>query len=260
VRQYTGEWFTPAHGYDARKPPSFGRRMAVLKYYRKIQELTSVETQVYTPKRGEKREAFNYTGQRGYGKFTKAIVRKVSPDQNLQFSIDKTRPKDHRFVATDVNTGRRYYNIPARMFDGDSIDTDFYRETLDEYAGDAEFFLITAGEAYMWGAGGGKAQIAAKLSEIFRNYSATQFDAHDKNSSYYGNWFRGVTGFTSRFDILPEIGRARKRQREYRERYGITTARKYRRLLGYDNNGNRLMGVFENGTLIEIHSMTWERK
>lgn len=251
VRPFTGEWFTPAHGYDARKPPSFGQRMAVLKYYRKIQELTAVETQVYTPKRGEKAEAFSYTGQTGFRKFTKALVRKVSKDQEYHFELDRSRPKGHRFIAVDQR-GRRHYRIPEQYFDGEDIDADTYRELLEEYASDAEFFLINAGEAYMWGAGGGKRQIANKLAEIFRNYSATQFDAHDKNSSYYGNWFRGVTGFTSRSEILPEVRQALQARADYRRRHNIQTAQKSRQLLDYGPNGRRMIGHFENGRMVSV--------
>lgn len=254
VRQYTGDAFKAARGYDMRNAPNFGKKMAVLKYYRKVQSLMSSETVVYTPKRGEKAEAFNYTGQTGFRKFVKAIVRKISPDQDLSFEIDKTMPRGHRFTAVDNNTGRRYWNLPARLFMDDTLDWQQFSKIIKEYAPEAEFFLIQAGETYMWGAGGGPDAIAQKLAEVFRNYSAKQFDAHDKNSSYYGNWFGGISGFTSRFDVMPRIATALQNRRNYREKYRMHPTRSYRRL------NNDMMGVFENGTLISIHPVTWERK
>lgn len=275
--------------------------MAVLKYYRKLLELTSQGYQTYTPKRGEKTEAFNYTGQTGYRKFTKAIIRKPNPKADLKFRVDMSRPKGTRFTATDKNTGREYYNIPARYFQEKHMDTPFkvhalealggveidgmefdseddaieyiedsfrgmlqrvdketvlrlyYEWVLQEHAERAQFFLIGAGESYMWGAGGGRASIAEKLQEIFKTYSETNFNANDKNSSYYGNWFTGVTAFTTRFDILPQMGEAIRKRREYREKFKMHPTRNYRKLK------NGLLGVFENGRLIETIVMTWDR-
>jgi hypothetical protein len=266
VRQYTGDAFSASNGYALNRKPNFGQRMAVLKYYEKIAEMTATPYQVYTPKKREKREAFSFTGQAGFRKFKKAIIRKTDDAQRFTFTLDKSRPRGSRFVAIDAQTGRRYYNIPAALFMDASLDEDLvdeneaiFRQIIDEHAGDAKFFLIQAGDAYMWGAGGSERLIAKKLAEVFRNYSPNHFDPYDKNSSYYGNWFRGLTGFTSQYDALPKIAEAQERRRDYRARMHIGP-RKYRRLLGYDDQGNRLLGEFENGELINIKPMTWERE
>jgi hypothetical protein len=261
--------------------PNFGQRMAVKKYFDKIQELTNVETQVYTPKRGEKTEAFAYTGQTGYRKFTKAIVRKISPAQKLTFKVDKTRPRGSRFVVTDKTTGRIFLNIPARLFEPDYYEPEFYDwvaelfgfgETddavdyiqtippddanelyseyiLETYAGDAEFFLINAGESYIWGAGGDRKSIARKIRKYKEQYSATNFDVNDKNSHYYGNWLRGVTGFGSRFDVLDRIGEAQAKRRAFRDKFKMESGVNYRRLK------NGLIGEFRNGQLVRSFSI-----
>ncbi len=293
VRQYTGDAFKPARGYTLTKKLNFGQRMAVLKYYNKIQELSSVETVTYKPKRGEKTEVFDYTGQRGYRKFDMAIIKKISPTQDLKFSFDKTRPKGQRFMVTDKTTGRVHMHIPARLFkeDIEDYEPDFYKyiairyslegedeaEVLDQalsivqemdeeeatsqyydfviskYAEGARFFLIESGESYMWGSGGGQEQIARKLVELFKTYSATNFDANDKRSSYYGNWFRGVTAFTSRYEILPRMGEQIIKRKTYREKWKMHPTRNYRELK------NGLLGVFEDGRLVETIVQTWKR-
>ena len=231
--------------------------MAVLKYFRKVKELTATGAVTYTPKRGEKNEAFAYTGQTGWRKFKVAIIRQVSPDSELTAFVDPARPKGSRFVVRDKKTGRSYYNIPAKAFltdidpDDDVIDTDHFRQVIEDHAADAEFFLINSGDTYMWGSGGGRDQVAEKLGALFRNYSAQQFDPYDKNSSFYGNWFKGVTGFTSRYDILDQVGEHIRAKREYRAKWKMHPTRTYRELK------NGMLGVFENGRLVETIAQTW---
>lgn len=257
VRKYTGDNFTASKGYDARKPLSRGRKSTITKYYNKIMELTSVATQVYRPKPKEKREAFNYTGQTGYNKFAVAIVRKDEPSQNFRFEIDQTKPKGTRFTAIDRQTGRRYYHLPAHLFNHETLDASEYAAVIEDYTPDAEFYLIQAGESYMGGAGGDAESIGEKLVELFRNYSSTQFDANDKNSHYFGNWFRGVRPFTSRFDAFPLINKYYDSRDKFRKTTGIT--KRYRRLLGYGAGGRRLVGEFENGTLVQTHELSQRR-
>jgi len=219
--------------------------MAIERYYNKIVELTARETVTYKPKRGEKTEAFAYTGQTGWRKFAVAIIHKPDRSARLTYQIDRSRPKGSRFVVTNRNTGQRYYHIPAKAFlwfedydlppefaaylaslgidPNDLSEEELYQYVIEFYAEDAEFFLIQAGEAYMWGAGGGREQVAEKIKTIINNYGEALFDASDPNSSYYGNWFKGVTGFTDRFDAFPMINTARAKIRARRERYKIRT-------------------------------------
>jgi len=231
VRRYTGDKFTPAKGYDARRL-NFGQRMAVLKYFNKIQQLTAKPFVEYTPRRGEKTEAFNYTGQKGYRAFTKAIVYHPDPTHKISFEVDKSLPKGSRFTVVDSgpkNAPRspsRYFQIPARYFVAnweDYADTfeEYIQLILDEYAPGAELFLIKAGDGYMWGAGKGRSNLAAKLTELMQNYSAAFYDPNNKQSSYFGNWFQGVMAFTSRFDAFPAINRGLTVKREYAKRYRL---------------------------------------
>lgn len=265
VRRYTGDHFTSKNGYDARKPLNFGQRMAILKYAEKIDELLSKPVTEYRPKRGEKTEAFEYTGQKGFRFFDVALVHTPDTSAEFEFKLDKSRPKGSRFVPTNKKTGQRYYHIPAKVFlDPDNLPDDFnewlteqgiWVDDLSEdelnayiiqfYAEDAEFYLIQAGESYMWGAGGGADAVAAKVSLILNNYGPSMFAANDRKSSYYGNWFRGVTGFTNRFDIVPSIGEAQRRRRERAAKYKISVDRKWRQL----KDGS--FGLFENGRMIE---------
>jgi hypothetical protein len=261
VRRFTGDAFTPAKGYDARKPMSFGRRMAILKYYRKIVELTDgADTVVYKPKRGEKTSAFNYTGQTGYRKFNVAIVRKLSPDQAFRFELDKSLPAGHQFIAYDTKTGRRFVNLPARLFNGDDIDADEYRRIIETYAPDAKYYLVQCGDSYMWGAGGDSADLAEKLAEVFTNYSADVFDPNNKNSSYYGNWFRGVSAFGSYEDVRAADSLAAGRRMAYRQKHHLPFHnRKWRRTNMYDPQGRQLLGEFENGSLLRTIPIEWDQ-
>lgn len=266
VRRYTGDHFTPKNGYHAGKPLNFGQRMAVLKYAEKIEELISRPVVEYRPKRGEKTEAFEYTGQKGFRFFDRALVHKPDPDAELEFSIDKSRPKGSRFVPINKKTLQRYYHIPAKVFlDIDFLPDEFIEwlivekgEDLDEiaeeilfeyliewYSEDAEFFLIQAGESYMWGAGGSRDAVAEKIQTIVNNYGPSLFNANDKKSSYYGNWFKGVTAFTNRFDAFPMIAEAQRKKRERQEKYRLKGDSKWRML----KDGS--FGRFEGGRLME---------
>jgi len=265
VRRYTGDAFSAARGYSLNKKLNFGQRMAVERYFQKIMELTAKETVTYIPKRGEKTEAFAYTGQTGWRKFKYAIIHKPDRNAKLSFSIDKTRPRGSRFVVTNRLTGQRYYHIPSAAFlwfedmqlpapltdwlKAQDIDPttlneeEFYQLVIEFYAEDAEFFLIQAGESYMWGAGGGPEQVAKKIATIINNYGEALFDASNPNSSYYGNWFRGVTGFTNRFDAFEGISEAMAKRRAWREKYKVRTPENttYRTL----SDGS--IGVFVDG-------------
>lgn len=265
VRRYTGDHFTPRNGYHAGRPLNFGQRMAILRYAEKIEELISKPFVTYRPKRGEKTEAFSYTGQKGFRYFDKAIIHKPDPEAELEFRIDRTRPRGSRFVPTNRKTGQRFYHIPPEVFlDIDLLPTEFIEwlieqgEDLEEiaeevlfeyliewYAQDAEMFLIQAGESYMWGAAGSRDAVAEKIQTIINNYGPSLFNANDRKSSYYGNWFRGVTGFTNRFDAFPMIAEAQRKKRERMEKYKLKGDKKWRRL----KDGS--FGLFEGGRLVE---------
>lgn len=230
VRRFTGDNFSAARGYDARKPLNFGQRMAILKYARKIDELTARPFVEYKPKRGEKTEAFNYTGQKGWRKFDRAIVYHPAPKHKLTFEIDKRLPPGHRFTVIDKGepgkprAPSRYFNVPIKYFlvEGweqhfDSFE-DFVRAVMEQYAPEAELFLIQTADNYLFGSAGGIEQFATKLDQIFNNYGSDKFDPNNKNSSHYRNWLTGVKAFTSRFDILPEIGEGIRRRERNRER------------------------------------------
>ncbi len=249
IRPYTGRAFTKVNGYSASKKPSFGQRMAVLKYARKVEELLTRPAEILTPKRGEKAEIFRETRQNGFRYFTKAIIPKPPTPVVVHYTLDKTRPRGSQLVATDKKTKQRYYHIPAEVFlESDEIDTEFYKDIIQQYAEDAQFFLIQAGESYMWGSATGRGGtldgVAQKIKQILENYSALMFDANDKNSSYYGKWFRGITAFTSVHDALPELGKQLRRQAEYRERFRVGP-QKYRETR--DGQTRR----FENGELAQ---------
>lgn len=250
VRRYTGDAFSPQNGYDLRKPLNFGQRMAVLRYANKINELTSQNHVLYKPKRGEKTEAFSFTGQSGWRKFNVAIVHAPNVKAKLSFEVDKSRPRGSRFIAIDRRNGQRYYHIPAKVFldaeeEEDLSETEAYQQILEDYAADADIFLINAGESYMWGAGGGHEQVAKKIQAIFQNYGDSMFSAANKNSSHYSNWFRGVTGWTDFNDIRPAMADAFRKKRERAEKYHIDTKHKYRRL----RDGS--IGQFRDGELLD---------
>lgn len=254
VRRYTGDRFTAARGYDLRKGLNFGQRMAVLKYARKIDELTAKPFVEYTPRRGEKRETFNYTGQKGYSAFTKAIIYHPDPTHKLSFEIDKTLPKGSRFTVIDrgpkerPRAPSRYFHIDARYFLADwQLYADSFEEyiqmVLDSYSPGAELFLIKAGDGYMWGAGSGRDALASKIDQLMTNYSSAYFDPNNKKSSYFGNWFRGVLAFTRREDAFPAIRRGLDQKRERLKKYRLPDI-KYRRL-----KDGRIVG-YKDGVIV----------
>lgn len=227
--------------------------MAVLKYFRKIEELTHSPYVEYTPRtRMEKREAFSYTGQTGLPRFTRALVRKVSAKIEETFYIDPSRPKGSRFVVQDKISGQRFYHIPGKVLldaeeeaqENGENPNEYIEAVLEQYAEDAKFFLIEAGESYMWGSAGGSEQIAAKIGLILQNYGGSMFDASNKRSSYYGNWFKGVTGFTRRQDAYPMIEKGLLDRNARQQKYNLGP-NKYRRL----KDGS--IGEFRDGHLLK---------
>lgn len=280
VRRFTGDAFQPAHGYDARKPLNFGRRMAVLKYANKITELTSQPTDTYRPKRGEKTEAFEYTGQKGYRKFTVALVPKVNQASRQSYFIDRSRPRGSRFTVVDRSSGQRYYHIPGRLFLADAgnilsnadflewLDTMGYGDPagldpdeledlhdqylIDTYGEDAEFFIIQAGDSYMWSSGGDRRTIKTKIQGIKEKYGDVYFNAANPNSNHYSNWFRGVLAFTDRFDGHKLLTRGFAAKAKRAEKYHITTEQKWRILDGENYPSSRSghwVAGFTNGKM-----------
>lgn len=253
IRAVTGGYFSAKNGYDLRKPLSKRRQKTIEKYYEVLVDLTSRPHVEYRPRKGEKTEAFSYTGQKHTPKFDRAFVHKVDPDASLQFVLDKNRPKGSRFISYNKKTGQSYYHVPASAFiafEDDDLEEageeveDFYEDVLREYAEDAELFLINAGNNYMWGSSGQHEAVAKKVADLFRNYGAGNFDPGDKNSHYYGNWFNGVTAFTRAADAYPLIAeRYRANERRKEERH-IMTDDKIRVLSSGD------LGLFRNGRLI----------
>lgn len=241
--------------------------MAVLKYFKKIQELSTYDTITYTPKRGEKKEVFSATNQLGYKKFTKAIIHKTNPNAKLKVTIDRTRPKGSRMVLVDTRREslQRYYEIPAKPIIEASLEAEkngddpeeYIREVLEQYAEDAEFYLIRSGDYFIWKGADGLGYTADKLAELMQNYGAQYFDPHDKNSSYFHNWFRGITAFTSRFDAHEHIKEAATREARYREKAGYKFHERHdkERILRDGSTAK-----FRQGKFVEIITETKRRK
>lgn len=218
LRRYTGDAFTSSRGYDLRKPLNFGQRMAVKRYGEKLQELLSKPHIIYKPKRGEKTAAFEYTGQSSFRKFQVAFIEKWNEKAQLEMRYDRRRPAGSRFYTVDKRpgSGQAYYIIPASILlnQPDHV----IKDILEYYAPDCELFLIRAGESYIWGAAGTTDGVSKRIVDIFQNYGASFFDANDKNSSYYGNWFHGVVAFTHRQDAYARIHAAAVSRREFMDR------------------------------------------
>lgn len=233
VRKFTAGLFAPARGYSASRKPNFGQRMAVLKYVRKINELTSYEYTEYIPKRGEKTEVMTTTGQIGYKGFKKAIFPKLNYRAKIKVSFDKSRPKGSRVVLTDTRPQRkdRQYFIDALPFISAIMDADededlaieYVIDVLERYASDATFFLIRTGVFFFKGSGNGyqgdKRAVAKKIVDMMNQYSVEIFGK--ESSSYFGNWFAGVTGFTNSLEANGYLYEAEKNRRAYMEAHNI---------------------------------------
>lgn len=288
IRQYTGSHFTSKNGYSLNKPLNRGQKAWITRYANKVKELSNGPVVTLKPKKTDKQVVLEETGQSKLRFFDTAIIPRPPTPATVKYELDRTRPMGSQLVATDVNSGQQYYHIPPELFlESDEIDTEFYEDVIREYAENASFFLIKAGESFMWGSGLGKggtlSGVAEKVASIFRNYSSAMFDANDKNSSYYGNWFRGITAFTSAADAIPAMREALQRKAEYRHKFktskhhtretsrwvqGVDGATRDRRFEdgnlaqgwirikpppGYppNPNGQNLWGYFVDGVLME---------
>jgi hypothetical protein len=260
VRRYTGKRFSAAKGYDLRKGMSKGRMKTVEKYAGLIVELTDRPHRIYRPKRGEKREAFTFTGQEHHPRFEVAIIPVPDPAGSYRFELDRTRPPGSRFVMENRTTKERSWHIPAKLFldeneqlyDEDAdIAPEFFEYVLEQYAeqGPGYTYVVEAGEYHMWGASGNIPRVAEKLSELFKEYGAGHFDAFDKNSHFIGNWFRGVQVYTNPEEFaVYALARANRRADYLRERPGMDPFTRFRVLKSGD------IGIFYRGKLINTIS------
>ncbi len=205
VRQYTGDNFSEAKGYGTRKGQyTLGRLRTVDRYKNVVRELTDRPHRVIEPKPGEKREAFEFTGQKGHAKFRKAIIPVPQAGARYRFEIDKSRPKGSQFVMINTRTKERSWHVPAHVFldenpnlyeEDEDTPPEFFESVLNEYAERGHVYMIEAGDYHMWGAAGPVRRVAEELSELFKHYGVGTFDPFDKNSHFIGNWFRGVQVF-----------------------------------------------------------------
>jgi hypothetical protein len=214
IRRFTGNKFSAANGYDLRKPLSKRRVKTIERYYQEVMRLTSRDYQTFVPKKGWKKEAFEFTGQRGFNYFQKAIIQKPDPEANYTFELDKSRPKGSRFIMYDRKRGEKIWHIPASAFweiEDDEIYGDpdelsaFYSDVLDEYAEEAEIYMIQNGDYHMWGSAGGRDKVAQKIADLMKQYGSDNFDPNDKHSHHIDNWFSGVTAYARVEDVWPYI-------------------------------------------------------
>lgn len=223
VRRFTGDRFSAGRGYDARKTLSKKRQKTIERYFDAITELTAREHLLYKPKRGEKKEVFEYTGQKGYGLFNVGIIHKPDSNAHYTFDFDRERPKGSRFQVINKNTGERSWHVPADPFwefDGDEDELrEYYGDLLDEYAEDAEVFLINAGEHHMWGSAGGADFVADKLADLMNQYGSRYFDPFNKNSNHINNWFRGMTAYASDRDVAAYLDERAEHQEKQQAKY-----------------------------------------
>lgn len=255
VRRFTGNRFSAARGYDARKKLSKSRLRTISRYYDMVQELTARPHKVIVPPKGGIREVFEYTGQRHHPKFTKAIVHLSDPEAKYRFEIDKTRPKGSRFVVINTRTRERSWHIPASVFldenellydEDQEIDPTFFADVLEEYAERGEVYLIEAGDYHMWGSAGSIERVSNKLSDLFKQYGAGHFDPYDKSSHFIGNWFRGVQVYSDAYDFKPYFeDRIAHEAKRLRERH-VPAFTKFRVLRSGD------MGTFYQGKLVDV--------
>lgn len=266
--------FDAAHGYDLRKPLTRARIRTIDKYFDKLGELTGGPHQMFAIPKDQKNEAFQYTGQKGFPRFNRIIVHKTDASAEYEASFDKLRPRGSRFFLTDRRTGQRHFHIPASAFlswghipsedfvrwledvKGETVEeleeVSFYEYVLEYYGGDSEFFLIKAGESYMWGSGGPLRNTAKKIQEIINNYDERMFASNSPHN--YRSWFKGVVGFTDRYDIYPRIGKALKARREFKQKYKLFSksypgAKEVRMRIMRDG----AIGVYVDGVLVDRH-------
>lgn len=255
VRQFTGDRFSAAKGYDLRKGVSKARARTISKYFDMVMELTSRPHKIIVPARGAKRETMEYTGQIHHPKFVKAIVHTPDPAARYSFSIDKTRPKGSRFILTNRRTKEKSWHIPARVFldeneflydEDEDIDPQFFADVIVEYGERGEVYVIEAGDFHMWGAAGHVERVSNKLADLFKQYGAGNFDPFDKNSHHIKNWFRGVQVYGDARDFSPYLdNRVRAEAKRIQER-GISPFTKIRGLRSGD------IGVFYQGQLRDV--------
>lgn len=212
---------------------SAARVRTIHKYFTMIEELTSRPHKIITPPKGTRKEIFEFTGQKTHPRFQKAIVVLPDPNEIYRWEIDKRQPKGSRFVLVNKRTKERLWHIPAEMFDrqysaayGESmwdeeqLSAEFFEDVLTEYAQEDAIYMIEAGDYHMWGSAGEIPHVAKKIAQLFEQYSHDRFDRYDRQSSWVGNWFRGVQVYGTG-DALAYMGeRANADIKRLYDRYG----------------------------------------
>lgn len=256
IRRFTGDKFSAARGYDLRKPISKARARTIQRYFDLAVELTARPHKLFKPGRGQKVEAFEYTGQKSYPRFQVAIVHTPDEIADYSFEVDRSRPKGARFIVTNERTQERSWHIPARIFiEGnehlfdEDYDTppEFFEAIIEDYAERGQVYVIEAGEFHMWGNAGTPKSVGAKLAELFKTYGAGKFDPTDKNGSFIGNWFRGVQVY-SPDEFMPYMNDRIIANVARSERWGLRPGEHFRQLRSGD------IGHFYRGTLLNIFS------
>jgi hypothetical protein len=254
VRRYTGDKFSAARGYDLRHPLSKSRARTIAKYFDLIAELTSRPHTLYKPQRGEKREAFAYTGQIHAPRFAVAIVETPQPNDRYAFSLDRSRPKGSRFTVTNRRTGERATHIPAgafldeneALYDEDAeLEAAFFEGVISDYTdGRNVVLVIEAGESHMWGDAGTPRTTGEHLAQLFKTYGAGNFSPFDPASHFIGNWFNGVKVY-SPDEFAPIIGAAIPKAAERQRTWNLRPGEHFRQLRSGD------IGHFYKGRLLQ---------
>lgn len=222
IRPYTAG-FEASDGYDARRVNEWNsaQKASVTRYFKLVKSLSAKSTYIFRPrKKSNLIAARKATGVNDYKKLKVAIFQIPSAKSKVKITVKKSGQvsinvkKIHRDILLFEDYGIPINNIIIDPLDATDI-------ILNETAGQYNYYTIIAGE-FEVGFWESKSKgipkflfpdkIRKEIIKLVNAYNSDKFNPDDKNSSYYGNWLRGLTGyrFSDRKHLVDYQGELRK--------------------------------------------------
>lgn len=212
IRPYT-RGFSASDGYDLRKVSEWSnyRKRQIREYYELIKGLSAKSTYIYRPRNKKNLQAVKKaTGTEDYPRLKVGIIQVPT-----EYDIKTETPVPVKPKIKISKKGRVSVKVKGTVRDiitledlgYSSLDVayepeQFIDDFLKEYGDDYNQYTILAGE-YEAGRGQGvpafykSHRLKNEFFKLLEKYDADKdgCNPNDKNSHFYGNWFRGFVGY-----------------------------------------------------------------
>lgn len=205
IRPYVRDFGAQA-GYDIRSSGTWSsaRKAQITRYFELITDMKARATHVYRPRK--KKNLANYKRAVGIQSYRKLKVGFIQAPTELTMEGTRVPVKTRVKFKKDGTMKVSYNNISRETLNFEDFGISQEQlalapvESVKVILGDTayDYYSITAG-LFEVGRGvtnfyKGK-ELPGIVAALIERYSHFNYDADDKNSSYFGNWLHGVTGY-----------------------------------------------------------------